>query len=77
MKLINRILNETTCEGETLDIYIKPAHDHDMPDWKKAGTHQYCVVLLSQWNFLSKRTTMEIFVQGNRNGIFCTRKDAP
>ena len=43
-KLIKRVLKETTCEGETLDIYIKPAHDHDMPDWKKAGTHQYCVV---------------------------------
>ena len=43
-KLIKRVLKETTCEGETLDIYIKPAHDHDMPEWKKAGTHQYCVV---------------------------------
>ena len=43
-ELINRILKETTCEGKTLDIYIEPAHDHDMPDWKKAGTHQYCVV---------------------------------
>ena len=44
IKLIKRVLKETTCEGETLDIYIKPAHDNDMPDWKKAGTHQYCVV---------------------------------
>ena len=35
MKLINRILNETTCEGKTLDIYIEPANDTDMNDIRK------------------------------------------
>ena len=43
-KLIKRVLKETTCEGETLDIYIKPANDTDMPQWKKKGIYQYCVV---------------------------------
>ena len=43
-KLIKRVLKETTCEGETLDIYIKPANDTDMPQWKKKGFYQYCVV---------------------------------
>ena len=44
MKLINRILNETTCEGHTLDIYIKSANDTEMNEWKKKGIFQYVVV---------------------------------
>ena len=41
MKLINRVLKETTCEGKTLDIYIEPANDTDMNEWKKKGIYQY------------------------------------
>ena len=37
-------MNETTCEGHTLDIYIKPANDTDMDEWKKKGIFQYVVV---------------------------------
>ena len=44
MKLINRILNETTCEGKTLDIYIKKSDGPSIDEWKKQGTHQYLIV---------------------------------
>ena len=44
MKLINRILNETTFEGHTLDIYIEPANDSDMNEWKKKVIFQYIQV---------------------------------
>ena len=44
MNLLNRKLKATTCEGKTLDIYIKAAHDHGVDSWKKEGTHQYLVV---------------------------------
>ena len=44
MKLIKRILNETTCQGKTLDIYIKKANETSIKQWKDEGTHQYLIV---------------------------------
>ena len=44
MKLIKRILNETTCEGKTLDIYIKESNGTSVKKWIDEGTHQYVIV---------------------------------
>ena len=44
MKLIKRILKETTCEGKTLDIYIKESSNSSVDEWKREGTHQFSIV---------------------------------
>jgi len=44
MQLLDRTLKETTCQGKTLDIYIKKADSHNIEEWVKQGTHQYLIV---------------------------------
>tara|TARA_Y100001970_G_scaffold237183_1_gene297467 strand:+ start:221 stop:667 length:447 start_codon:yes stop_codon:yes gene_type:complete len=40
---LDRVLNETTEEGYTLDIFIKK-RDHDIEQWSKKGIYQWVIV---------------------------------
>ena len=45
MKLLDRVLNETTEQGDALDIFIKKAkHDLNMEEWNEKGVNQWQIV---------------------------------
>ena len=43
-ELLDRILNETTEEGHTLDIFIKKARDSNIKEWNEKGINQWEIV---------------------------------
>lgn len=49
MKLLDRVLKESTDQGDTLDIFIKKAkHDPTMKEWNEKGINQWELVF--RWN---------------------------
>tara|TARA_R110001592_G_scaffold1221_1_gene7257 strand:+ start:454 stop:810 length:357 start_codon:yes stop_codon:yes gene_type:complete len=49
MKLLDRVLNESTEQGAALDIFIKKAkHDPKMEEWNEKGVNQWQIVF--RWN---------------------------